>query len=235
MKVHHALPDGDAEYRAERAVHPLVVAIGFFDGFHLGHRAIVRELLRARRPGERAAVVTFRDHPATFLRPGEEPPLIMTLEERINSFARAGVDETFVLHFDASIAALDPQAFLDETLVARIGAQAMIVGENFRFGAQRAGDIAFAELHLTRRGLRFIAVPNERDAGEHARACGNRGRRSGYGGSAAGRFVQRARPRRARLRARPRPGFSHREHRRAGAEDAAPRRRLYGHGTARRT
>jgi len=166
LKVHHALPDGDAEYRAERAVHPLVVAIGFFDGFHLGHRAIVRELLRARRPGERAAVVTFRDHPATFLRPGEEPPLIMTLEERINSFARAGVDETFVLHFDASIAALDPQAFLDETLVARIGAQAMIVGENFRFGAQRAGDIAFAELHLTRRGLRFIAVPNERDAGE---------------------------------------------------------------------
>jgi len=159
VKVHHALPEVNTG-------RPYVVAIGFFDGFHLGHQAIVRELLRVREPGERAAVVTFRSHPAAFLRPGQEPPMIMTLEERINSFARAGVDEAFLLPFDGAIAGLEPSAFLDETLIDRIGARAMVVGENFRFGAKRAGDIDFARTYLTARGLRFLAVPNECRDGE---------------------------------------------------------------------
>lgn len=166
MKIYHELPDGSPAYAAQRAAHPLVVAIGFFDGFHRGHRAIVRELLRVRQPGERAAVITFREHPAAYLRPGQQPPLIMTLEERINSFARAGVGEAFVLRFDGSLARLEPDAFLDETLVSRIGARAMVVGDNFRFGAKRAGDAAFARAYLSERGLRFVAVPNEDDAGE---------------------------------------------------------------------
>jgi len=166
LKIYHGLPDHDAAYAAVRAAHPLVIAIGFFDGFHRGHRAIVRELLRIRQPGERAGVITFRDHPATFLRPGQEPPLVMTLEERINSFARAGIDEAFVLPFDAPLASLGPDAFLDQTLVLRIGARAMVVGENFRFGAKRAGDVAFARAYLGERGLRFVAVANEDDDGE---------------------------------------------------------------------
>ncbi len=161
MKVHHALPEAGAP-----PGRPLVAAIGFFDGFHRGHRAIVRALLQLRRPGERAAIVTFSDHPSAFLRPGHEPPLLMTKEERVNSLARAGIDETFLLPFDASIAMLGPAAFLDETLVARIGARAMVVGENFRFGAKRAGDIAFARAHLGRRGLDFVAVANESADGE---------------------------------------------------------------------
>jgi riboflavin kinase/FMN adenylyltransferase len=166
LKLHYELPALEPAHAAQRAAHPLVVAIGFFDGFHCGHRSIIRELLRVREPGERTAVLTFRDHPVAFLRPGQEPPLIMTLEERINSFARAGVDEAFVLRFDASLATLGADAFLDETLVSRIGARAMIVGENFRFGAKRAGDVAFARTYLAERGLRFVAVPNELDGGE---------------------------------------------------------------------
>ena len=159
MKIHHALP----EHAPDR---PRVVAIGFFDGFHRGHRAIVRETLRRRRPGERTAVLTFREHPAAFLRPGTEPPLIATLEERINAFARAGIDETYVLTFDASIASLAPDQFLDETLVGRIGARVMVVGANFRFGSKRAGDVAFAQAHLSARGLEMVPVPNELDGGE---------------------------------------------------------------------
>jgi riboflavin kinase/FMN adenylyltransferase len=160
VKVHHQLPEADAAYRAKRSAHPLVVAVGVFDGFHLGHRAIVREAARARRPGERVAVLTFREHPATFLRPGSEPPMIFTLEERINAFALAGVDEAFVLPFDASIALLDPARFLDDTLIERIGARVMVVGENFRFGAKRAGDVPFAREHLAARGFACIGVPN---------------------------------------------------------------------------
>jgi riboflavin kinase/FMN adenylyltransferase len=159
VKVHHVLP----ERAPERA---FVVAVGFFDGFHRGHRAIVREALRVRRAGERTAVLTFRDHPTAFLRPGHEPPMIATLEERVNAFARAGIDEAFVLPFDASVASLGPAQFLDETLIARLGARAMVVGENFRFGHKRAGDVAFAHAHLAEGGRTVVAVPNTLDGGE---------------------------------------------------------------------
>ena len=73
MKLHYALPT-DGAYRAERERHPLCVAIGVFDGFHLGHQAILRTLLQARRAGERTAVMTFAKHPATLLRPDDVPP-----------------------------------------------------------------------------------------------------------------------------------------------------------------
>lgn len=158
MKIHHALPEGLRP--------PCVVAIGFFDGFHLGHRAIVQTLLEMRAPGERSAILTFENHPAAFLRPGTEPPLIATLDERVNAFARAGIDEAFVIPFDASVASLGPSAFLDDMLIARIGARGLVVGANFRFGAKRAGDVEFAAQQLAQRGVRFAAVDNTLDDGE---------------------------------------------------------------------
>jgi riboflavin kinase/FMN adenylyltransferase len=142
------------------------VAVGVFDGYHRGHQAIVRALLRARRPGERSAVLTFQAHPTAFLRPGEGPPQIATLAERINAFARAGVDECFVLPFDATFASLTPAAFLDEVIRGALGARALVVGQNFRFGARRAGDVAFAQAHLAARGGEAIGVPNELVDGE---------------------------------------------------------------------
>ena len=159
MKLHYALPTSEA-YRAERARHPLCVAIGVFDGFHLGHKAIVRTLLQARRAGERTAVITFGDHPARLLRPHDVPPPIATLAERINAFARAGVDETFVLPFDAAFAALTPEAFLQRVLLDALGARAMVVGEHFRFGAKRAGDMDFARSYLDARDCAAIGVAN---------------------------------------------------------------------------
>ena len=159
MKIHHALPATPPE-------RVFVVTIGFFDGFHRGHRAIVRAALQARRAGERTAVLTFREHPSTFLRPGQEPPLIATLEERVNALARAGLDVAYVIPFDAAVADLSPSEFLDDTLVRRLNARAMVVGENFRFGSKRAGDVAFAQTHLEARGREVIAVPNDLDDGE---------------------------------------------------------------------
>ena len=159
MKLHYELPTGEA-YRAERKRHPLVVAVGVFDGYHLGHQSIVRTLLRTRRAGERSAVVTFLEHPTAALRPGEEPPQIATLAERINAIARAGVDETFVLRFDQAFAALSPAAFLDDVVAGSLGARALVVGANFRFGSKRAGDVAFAQTHLAERGGEAIGVPN---------------------------------------------------------------------------
>ena len=165
MKLHYVLPDG-AAYAAERAKHPLCVAVGVFDGFHVGHQAIVRTLLQERRAGERTAVLTFLDHPTRYLRPDQVPPQIATLAERINMFARAGIDEAFVLTFDAAIASLSPQAFLDDVLVRRLGARAMVVGETFRFGAKRVGDVAFAREHLAASGRTAIGVVNARIDGD---------------------------------------------------------------------
>ncbi|HLY01015.1 MAG TPA: riboflavin biosynthesis protein RibF [Candidatus Cybelea sp.] len=149
MKVHHRL-----ERESDR---PLVLAIGFFDGFHLGHREIARQTLRLRKPGWRAGVLTFANHPATHLRPGTEPPMICTQEERLDLFARAGFAECFFVRFDERIATLSPAAFLD-LLVGPLGARGVVVGDTFRFGHRRAGDTAFMSEYLKPRGIAVAAV-----------------------------------------------------------------------------
>ena len=126
----------------------------------------MRTALRLRRAGERTAILTFRDHPSAFLRPGQEPRLIATLDERVNAFARAGIDDAYVIPFDANVAGLSPAAFLGDTLIERLNVGAMVVGENFRFGSKRAGDVAFAREYFGERGRDVIAVPNELDGGE---------------------------------------------------------------------
>jgi riboflavin kinase / FMN adenylyltransferase len=165
VKLHYALPAGDA-YRSERERHPLCVAVGVFDGYHLGHQAIVRTLLHNRRAGERSAVITFAEHPTAYLRPADVPPQIATMGERVNAFARAGVDEMFILTFDEHIAALSPEAFLDDVLVGQLGVRLMVVGETFRFGAKRVGDVAFAKAHFAAQGREAIGVPNATVDGE---------------------------------------------------------------------
>lgn len=149
MKLYHRL-----ERESDR---PLVLAIGFFDGFHLGHREIARQTLRLRKPGWRAGVLTFANHPATHLRPGTEPPMICTPEERLCLLGRAGFDECFFVRFDEQIATLSPAAFLD-LLVRPLGARGVVVGDTFRFGRRRAGDTAFMSEYLTPRGIASVAV-----------------------------------------------------------------------------
>jgi len=157
VKIHHELarPAGDR---------PLVLAIGFFDGVHRGHREIVRALLRLRRPGYRAAILTFSNHPSTYLRPEKVPPLISTLEERVDLLADTGIDELFLVPFDARIASLEARAFLDDVVFDTLGARGLVVGENFRFGAQRRGDATLAREVLGARGVEIVAVPAMLDA-----------------------------------------------------------------------
>ena len=144
---------------------PLALAIGFFDGFHRGHRAIARQTLRMRRPGWRSGVLTFSNHPSAFLRPGTEPPLLYTPEERVAAFAAAGFEECLFVTFDDGIARLSPQAFLD-VLVDRLGVRAVVVGSSFRFGHKRAGDVAFMRDYFDRRGVGFVPLENATDGSE---------------------------------------------------------------------
>lgn len=157
MKVYHEFArDGNR---------PLVLAIGFFDGFHRGHREIARQTLRLRRPAWRSGVLTFVYHPATHLRPGAEPPLLCTPAERLTLFAAAGFEECFFVRFDDAIATLRPEAFLD-ILVDRLGARAVVVGSTFRFGHKRAGDVALMDEYLRTRGVDFVSVEHVDSGGE---------------------------------------------------------------------
>ena len=155
MKIRHAL--GERDPRTER---PIVLAIGFFDGMHRGHREIARQTLRLRRPGWRAAALTFANHPASFLRPGMEPPLITTPEERIDLIAAAGFDECFFIRFDERISSIGAEQFLEQTLIGELGVRGVVVGKNFRFGHKRSGDTALMRTVFEKRGVAFVPVEN---------------------------------------------------------------------------
>lgn len=158
MKIWHSL-----EQRDPATHRPLVLAIGFFDGMHRGHQEIARQTLRLRKPGWRAGALTFANHPASFLRPGMEPPLISTPEERLDLLAQAGFDECFFVQFDDRIASITAQRFLSDTLLSQLGARGVVVGKNFRFGTKRAGDTAMMQDVLSQHGVACITVENAAD------------------------------------------------------------------------
>ncbi len=157
MKVHHALQARDAQSR------PLVAAIGFFDGMHRGHGEIARQTLLLRKPGWRSAALTFANHPASFLRPGTEPPLITTPEERLDLLAGAGFDECYFVPFDASIASIGAERFLTETLIQTLGVRGVVVGKTFRFGHKRTGDTALMQRVFSQSGVAFVPVEHTTD------------------------------------------------------------------------
>jgi riboflavin kinase/FMN adenylyltransferase len=166
VKIAHAL-----ERQSNR---PLALAIGFFDGFHRGHREIARQTQRLRKPGWRSGVLSFSNHPASFLRPGTEPPLLCTPEERVALFAEANFEECLFVKFDDSIATMTPEAFLD-VLAGRLSVSAVVVGSSFRFGHKRAGDVAFMREYFAARGVAFVAIENATDGGERISSTRLRG------------------------------------------------------------
>jgi riboflavin kinase / FMN adenylyltransferase len=107
-------------------------ALGVFDGVHLGHRAVIE--------GSDTAV-TFDPHPAAVLRPGAAPKLLTRLERRAELIAELGVRELIVVPFTRELAALEGQRFVDEVLIERVGPSELSVGENFRFGRDRAAGV----------------------------------------------------------------------------------------------
>ena len=123
------------------AVHSAVI-IGNLDGVHRGHQAVLRQARAiADARGLVTLVLTFDPHPSQVLR-GFTPPRLATLERRIELLRRHGADEVVVEPFTADFAALTPERFAKELLAERLGAKAVVVGDNFRFGAKRAGDLA---------------------------------------------------------------------------------------------
>lgn len=119
------------------------MAIGNFDGVHLGHRAVLDQLATVAR-GHHAAtcVYTFEPAPTAVVAPERHQPRIQTTEERVRALYAAGVQHVVVEAFTAAFAALSAQSFLHEILRSRLHARALVVGHDFRFGNMRAGDAA---------------------------------------------------------------------------------------------
>jgi riboflavin kinase / FMN adenylyltransferase len=137
MHVHRSLSDVPPA-PAGRAL-----ALGTFDGVHLGHRRVIASAVeRAREGGLVSTVVTFDPHPLCVLRPDEPPRLLTTTAQRIDLISELGVDELVTIPFTPELSRQSAEDFCDQVLVGALGARSVSVGRNFRFGHGAAGDAA---------------------------------------------------------------------------------------------
>ncbi|HEX4749726.1 MAG TPA: bifunctional riboflavin kinase/FAD synthetase [Bryobacteraceae bacterium] len=125
---------------ARGQVAPSALAIGNFDGVHIGHQALLAEAKRtANETGETPSVLTFHPHPTAVVAPDRTPPLISTLEQRLELLKAAGAEQILVLPFTSEVAALTPEEFVSQVLVDILKAKSVFVGLNFRFARKQAG------------------------------------------------------------------------------------------------
>jgi riboflavin kinase/FMN adenylyltransferase len=145
-----------------------VLTVGSFDGVHLGHQALLREVqARASQLGAAAVVVSFEPHPASVLAPERAPARLTTEVERREILAELGPDHLVVLRFDAAMAALSAQQFVQEILLGRCGMRELVIGVNHRFG--RGGDGDSLTLPVLGRQLGFrvsVVAPVADEHGE---------------------------------------------------------------------
>lgn len=138
--------------------HPYAVAIGMFDGVHLGHRVVLNQALDfARARGLKSLVLTFENHPQTVV--SKTPlPLLSTTEERLQAFAEMGFDAALVLDFTPQLRELTADRFVQDVLVEGLHAQMVSVGYDHRFGADRRGDGEFLKASGQRHGFEVAIV-----------------------------------------------------------------------------
>ena len=135
------------------------LTIGNFDGVHRGHQAMLALVhSEAQHRGLPVAVLTFEPHPRDHFarkagRPELAPARLVTLRDKLSELERCGVDQVVVLRFDERLASQPPQAFIDDVLVAGLGAKYVLVGDDFCFGAKRAGDYAMLDAAGQRLGF----------------------------------------------------------------------------------
>ncbi len=158
MKVFRGLPNAEAR-------RPCALTIGNFDGVHRGHRALLARVAdAAARLGLDSAVMTFEPHPREYFAhlSGDEsraPLRIANLRDKLQALEQCGVNRVIVEHFSASFASLSPERFIQDVLVDGLHVKWLIVGDDFRFGAKRAGDVDMLIDAGRRHGFEVVALP----------------------------------------------------------------------------
>lgn len=138
---------------------PTAVAMGNFDGVHLGHQALLGRLVdEAARRGLRSCALTFFPHPLKVLAPNRAPSMIQSLEDRLAEIERLGVDLLVVVPFTLELAGVPAERFLSDHLRGRLGCRVLIVGGDARFGQGRAGDIEMLRRHAAAGAFDLVLV-----------------------------------------------------------------------------
>lgn len=154
---------------------PVVLAIGNFDGVHLGHTALVRRLAELAREHQLVPMVlTFEPHPREFFAPGSAPARLTTVREKLELLADCGASQAMVCPFNAKFAALSAEEFVDQVLVKGCQVKHLIIGDDFRFGHGRTGDYAFLQQAGARHGFTVEAMGSVMVDGERVSSSGVR-------------------------------------------------------------
>lgn len=143
---------------------PCALAIGNFDGMHLGHQALLKKLIETAQTHRlMPAVMTFEPHPREFFAPESAPARLCSMREKLEYFANAGVERTYVCRFNRRFAKVTADEFMQDILRNSLNAQSILVGEDFRFGAMRAGSI----VDFMRAGFNLVSLPQVNLANQH--------------------------------------------------------------------
>jgi len=144
-----------------------VLAIGNFDGLHLGHRALLERLTAtARQHGLAPAVMTFEPHPRELFSPEQAPARLTSLREKLALLDSCGIEEVFLLHFSRKLAGLTAAEFIERVLVQGLAVRHLIIGDDFRFGKGRAGDFAMLQAAGQQHGFGVEAMHTIEIGGE---------------------------------------------------------------------
>ncbi len=165
MRVWRGLP-------SEQSRLPCAMTIGNFDGVHLGHQALLSHLSQAASErGIDSCVMTFEPHPREYFarvsgRWDSAPTRILGLRDKLVALASNGVDRVVVEHFNAALAQLSPEQFVNDVLIAGCHARWIMVGEDFRFGAKRAGDFATLKKIAAAKGVQVSSLATVTNGGQ---------------------------------------------------------------------
>src|SRR5581483_936668 len=154
MNVYRSLAEVPANFG------PSALTIGNFDGVHYGHRQILKRVVAiAAARGWKPSVLTFDPHPTCVVAPERAPRLLTTPERRVALMREEGIEQVLILPFTSEVARWAPEEFARELLVARLGAHAVFVGENFRFGNRQSGNVAVLAELGRKLGFETEAIP----------------------------------------------------------------------------
>jgi riboflavin kinase / FMN adenylyltransferase len=136
-----------------------VATIGNFDGLHRGHRAVLGRLIdKARAFGLPSLVITFEPHPQEFFRPQQRPARLTSFREKLEILLDSGVDRVLCLRFNAALAQMPARDFVRKILVDALAVRSLSVGDDFRFGHHRSGDIALLREEGVQHGFEVLVI-----------------------------------------------------------------------------
>ena len=188
MRITRGIPTA-----AAAAAGPTALTIGNFDGVHLGHQAMLAELVRAaHRFDAPACVLTFEPHPREFFAPDKAPTRLTSLREKLELLADFGVDRVHLCRFSYAFAQITAEDFIDRVIARGLGACWLLVGDDFRFGARRGGDLVMLRQAAPRFGIEVAALTSVTLDGERVSSTAVRAALAAGELDRAGRLLGRA-------------------------------------------